>query len=60
MKVITVNHPCTRCINSFDIEGDYGSSRCKAFPEGIPYEFLWKKDVTKLKECNNGYKFEEE
>lgn len=37
----------------------YGMPRCKAFPDGIPYEYDYEKDVTKLPECNNGYKFEE-
>lgn len=57
-----VNHPCTRCKNSMqrDMSKPYGMPRCKAFPNGIPYEYSWVKDVTKLDECNNGYKFEEE
>ncbi len=58
---IKLNHPCTRCINAIkrDPSIPYGSPRCKAFPDGIPYEHNHLKDVTKLEECNNGYKFEE-
>lgn len=57
--MIILNNPCTRCKNKIRYSG-LGTSRCKAFPDGIPYEYLWKKDVTELEECNNGYKFEEE
>ena len=58
--MIIVNDPCSRCKNALEIEGEYGEPRCNAFPEGIPYEYLWEKDATQLKECNNGYEFEEE
>lgn len=32
--------------------------KCKAFPEGIPYDFDTSKDQ-EIKECNNGIKYEE-
>ena len=57
--MIILNTPCVRCKNSFE-NTKMGRTRCKAFPNGIPYEYLWKIDVTELEECNNGYKFEEE
>jgi hypothetical protein len=58
---ITLNGPCIRCRNAFKREKgkSYGSPRCKAFPSGIPYEYLFEKDVMELEECNNGFKFEE-
>ena len=58
---IKLNHPCTRCKNSIkrDPSIPYGKHKCNAFPDGIPYKYLWEKNVTELEECNNGYKFEE-
>ena len=56
---VSINHPCTMCKNSIKITGSYGMPRCKAFPNGKPPEFLLSEvDVRKLKECNNGYKYE--
>lgn len=31
---------------------------CKAFPEGIPLNFMFRKHPDNDKECNNGVKFE--
>ena len=37
-----------------------GVVKCKAFPNGIPKEYLTIKiDPKDLEECNNGYKFTE-
>lgn len=38
-------------------DNDESEMRCKAFPEGIPKEFIGKDED---EECNNGIKFEEE
>ena len=38
-------------------DNDESEMRCKAFPDGIPKEFIGKNED---EECNNGIKFEEE
>lgn len=58
MSVI-FGHPCMRCKNALEITGSYGMPRCKAFPDGIPSKFFSEDiNVTELKKCNNGYKYE--
>lgn len=53
-----VNHACDRCIHTRpNIDG--WKCACDAFPEGIPPKHMLGQDVTKLKECNKGMKFEE-
>ena len=34
--------------------------KCKAFPEGIPREFMFRKDQDVNEECNKGVKFAKE
>lgn len=54
----TLGGHCECCKNSIPRSEELPEGGCKAFPNGIPYEYLFKKDVTKLDECANGYKYE--
>ena len=58
MPVIIADCPCCKhCFDRLDVSEPL---KCKAFPNGIPKEYLWGAiDVTKLAECNNGYKYED-
>lgn len=57
MSVIIPDCPC--CKNCNDREDKSKPLTCKAFPDGIPSDYLWCKiDVKKIKECARGYKFE--
>ena len=58
MPVITPDCPCCKnCFPSIDIDSPL---KCKAFPTGIPKEYIWGPiDVKSLKECNNGIRYEE-
>ena len=48
---------CVHCKDTGDIKAPLC---CDAFPEGIPNDYLFGPvQVTLLKECNNGYKYEE-
>lgn len=59
MPVIITDCPC--CKNCFDRIDKTKPLCCKAFPNGIPKEYLWGEiDVKKIKECANGYKYEED
>ena len=59
MPVIISDCPC--CKNCDERVDKNKPLTCKAFPKGIPNEYLWcKVDVKKLTECNNGYKYEED
>lgn len=50
---------CTYCMHSDKAE-DPQDLTCKAFPEGIPNDYLWGFiDVHELEECNNGIKYED-
>lgn len=45
---------CSSCKNYI------GNDVCRAFPKGIPKEYMWGPvDVEELIECKNGYKFED-
>ena len=47
---------CDKCIHRYpNIDGWKGC--CEAFPNGWPPKWLFE-DKTKLKECNNGIKYE--
>ena len=55
--MICVDYPCGKCIHQREnIDG--WECACDAFPMGIPDKYYFDIDVTKLKECNNGIKFE--
>ena len=59
MPVIISDCPC--CKNCYDRMDETKPLCCKAFPDGIPNEYLLcKVNVKKLAECNNGYKYEED
>ena len=59
--MVFLNPNCDFCNNYFrDSNNEYHYSRCKAFPDGIPATHMFGQDVTKLKECANGYKYEED
>ena len=54
-------HPCLRCKNFIErienANGDLG--RCKAYPEGIPYNvYAYMKHWDKPSNCNTGIGFE--
>lgn len=55
MVVIT---KCDMCIHKLKDLKDGWRMCCKAFPDGIPSDYIFKKDVEQLDECNNGIKFE--
>ena len=58
MSVIIADCPC--CQNCYDRDDINEPLCCNAFPGGIPNDYLWGPiDVKSLKECNNGYKYEE-
>ena len=50
-------HPCDECIHIHEKLVDGWKPACDAFPEGIP-DSVYEINVTKLKECNNGIKYE--
>lgn len=48
---------CKHCVGSKDISVPL---TCGAFPDGIPFDYLFGKvDVKSLNECNNGIGYEE-
>ncbi len=49
---------CSMCKNSIPRTDTLPEGGCKAFPNGIPWEYLFEKDVSKLYECANGYRYE--
>ena len=54
-SIVIPDCPCCRYF--FENEKD---NKCSAFPDGIPDNYFWGKIyVRDLKECNNGYKYEE-
>lgn len=55
--MICLDYGCDECIHKREnIDG--WKCACDAFPEGIPNDIILKTDVRKLKECNNGIKYE--
>lgn len=59
VSVIIADCPC--CKNCIEQTDKNAPLICKAFPDGIPKEYIWGPvDVKKLRECNNGYKYEED
>lgn len=55
--MICGRHFCSECKHiKPNIDG--WRCACEAFPKGIPHEFLFKLDVTKLAECANEIKYE--
>lgn len=48
--------PCKKCKNWIGMV-DGWLPACKAFPEGMPYDFEDEK-IPEMAECNNGYKYE--
>lgn len=58
MSVIISDCPC--CKNCFESSSVKEPLKCKAFPQGIPKEYIFGNvDVKTLKECNNGFGYEE-
>ena len=55
--MIYFDSPCERCKHIRPLVDGWNMS-CDAFPNGFPRYFLRDYDVTKLKECANGIKFE--
>lgn len=52
-------HLCKRCKNFLSGGIDADEWKCKAFPNGIPYEVYSRMDPWKPpKDCNNGIGFE--
>ena len=50
---------CTYCMHCGN-EKETDKLSCKAFPDGIPRDYLWGFiDVHEIDECNNGYKYED-
>lgn len=58
MSVIIAN--CPLCIN-MDMSVKYPAPcKCKAFPDGIPEDYLWEQNgiiLEELDQCNNGFGF---
>jgi len=51
--MICIDYPCDRCkYKRPNIDG--WKCVCDAFPQGIPKEHIFEKNIVKLKECNNG------
>lgn len=51
---------CPCCVHCKDRIDKSKPLCCDAFPEGIPFDYLFGPvQVTMLKECNNGFKYEE-
>lgn len=46
---------CDKCKHRTGFKKGY--THCDAFPDGVPYEHMYK-DVRNMKECNNGIGFE--
>ena len=46
MILILLNDPCSRCKNTIESNEEFVDPKCRAFPKGIPYEYIWEKDVT--------------
>lgn len=53
MSVIFSN--CVECKHF--VYTDKGQYLCRAFPEGIPGDYMFRKDQDKNTICNNGIKF---
>jgi hypothetical protein len=60
LNIVISDCPC--CKNCKDeLQSDDKPLSCCAFPDGIPYDFMWGKiNVRELEECNNGFKCEED
>lgn len=51
---------CPSCVHCMDNDDINTPLCCDAFPDGIPVDYLFGPvQVTMLKECNNGFKYEE-
>lgn len=58
MKMICVGYHCDKCKHQREnIDG--WICACDAFPDGIPDSILFAKDISEIKECNNGISFEQ-
>lgn len=55
--MICIDYPCQNCAHFLGKINSWQCG-CDAFPDGIPSEIIVKTDVKKLKECNNGIKYE--
>lgn len=51
-------HECLRCENFISGERLPFTWKCKAFPDGIPYEHFALIDEKRRENCNNGIGFE--
>ena len=50
---------CPSCKYISEKENEQGKICCKAFPEGIPFEFLYGSKALPGKICNDKFGFEE-
>lgn len=57
MSVIFSN--CMEC-GHFPKVDENGKCICDAFPNGIPLNYMFRKEQNKKDECNNGIKFKAE
>ncbi|MBQ9941831.1 MAG: glutamyl-tRNA amidotransferase [Christensenellaceae bacterium] len=48
---------CSDCKHEEYLENE-GKIVCKAFPDGIPLDFMFRKSPDEKEMCNNGVKFE--
>ena len=55
--MICIDYACDKCKNKYKELVNGWDVGCKAYPDGIPDDVYFKTDVTKLAECNNGYKY---
>ena len=56
--MICDEYPCDQCIHMRKDLLDGWNPACDAYPNGIPSHVILQTDVTKLKECRNGIKYE--
>lgn len=58
MTPLASKNSCSYCKNLLPLKNGWEIC-CNAFPDGVPSDYCFERiDVTKLKECANGYKFE--
>ena len=51
---------CDKCKNYTGLNPDTKQMTCKAFPAGIPLDYVFSEvNVREIQECENGFKFEE-
>lgn len=50
---------CPSCKHFFEKQDNGAKLCCKAFPDGIPYNYMFGAKAFIAKECKNGYGFED-